>query len=450
MFWGVIVYNGVTRYISTYIFLDESTQTSTSLSWGTPRKTFLRKKIKILQKEANAPKCKQLLENDVTIEDVEKFLDKKYSVEASKLLKTQLKLLNRAPRGSRYSEEFKQFALSVYFLGPKAYKKMSTVFRLPAKATLERFTRKWAINPGFNDFIFRLLEFRVRRMKEKEKDCLLVLDEMSLKSHLFYDISRDKIIGFQTENNETSAKIASSALVVMVRGIASSWKQPLAYFFYKSTAAADEAKDILFESVRRLNVIGFNVLAVVSDQGPNFQKLVKTSLKLNENNLFFYVDSLRILYLFDVPHLLKSTRNNFFSYIFELEDGKTSKSYLETFYNYDKVKEYRLCPKLSNDHIYPNNFQKMKVKLASQVFSHSVAAALNTYIDFQFLPQDAKITAKFIKNMNDLFDLLNSCHLNNFNAFMGTERQVTFLNEMLALFENLKILNHDKKILLTK
>lgn len=87
----------------------------------------------------------------------------------------------------------------------------------------------------------------------------------------------------------------------------------------------------------------------------------------------------------------------------------------------------------------------MKVKLASQVFSHSVAAALNTYIDFQFLPQDAKITAKFIKNMNDLFDLLNSCHLNNFNAFMGTERQVTFLNEMLALFENMKILNHDKK-----
>lgn len=55
-------------------------------------------------------------------------------------------------------------------------------------------------------------------------------------------------------------------------------------FFYKSTAASDNVKNILFESVRKLNVAGLNVLGVVSDQGPNFPKLVKTCLKLTEEN----------------------------------------------------------------------------------------------------------------------------------------------------------------------
>ncbi|CAG9822648.1 unnamed protein product [Phaedon cochleariae] len=100
------------------------------------------------------------------------------------------------------------------------------------------------------------------------------------------------------------------------------------------------------------------------------------------------------------------------------------------FYN-AKLKQYKLCPKLTNAHLNPSNFQKMKVKYASQVFSHSVAAAFYTYVDFEVSPPEAKVTtAKFIKIMNDLFDLLNSCHLNNFNAFMGTEKQFQFLEKI--------------------
>lgn len=293
--------------------------------------------------------------------------------------------------------------------------------------------------------IFEVLKIRARLLGEKEKDCMICLDEMSIKSNLFYDISKDKIIGFEETLNRRSTDLATSALVVMVRGVASNWKQPLAYFFYKSSAVSTEIKDILYEVVIRLNGTGLNVLGVVSDQGPNFQKLVKNCLHLTEEVCSFFINGKKLIYLFDVPHLLKSTRNNFFKYKFLLENGETNKRYVKMLYNRDKIKEYRLCPRLTDNHIFPNNFEKMKVRYASQVLSHSVAVALNTYIDFGVLSIEAKPTAIFIQKMNDLFDLLNSCHLNNYNAFMGTEKQNDFLKTMLHLFENVKVVDNNGK-----
>lgn len=112
-------------------------------------------------------------------------------------------------------------------------------------------------------------------------------------------------------------------------------------------------------------------------------------------------------------------------------------------YNADKVKQFRLAPRLGNDHIFPNNFQKMK--LASQIFSHSVAMAMHTYIDFNVLPKEASVTANFIKKMNDFFDVMNSNNLENYKAFMGTEKELKLLKEMDCLFENIQVLTPEGK-----
>lgn len=246
-----------------------------------------------MRRSALSPKCKKnVLETGVTLEDVFTFFDKNYPPKACKFLKAQLTLLNKAPRGSRYNDELKQLALSLYFLGPKAYKKFSEFQRLPSKSTLHRFMRNWVINPGFNEFIFKITELRVNHLNEKEKDCIICVDEMSIKSNLFYDIGRDKIIGFQESCSKNTLDIATSALVVMARGVACSWKHPIAYFFYKSAVPSQEIKVILFEAIKRLNATGLNVLGVVSDQGPNFQKLVKYELKISpETPYFFFNDN---------------------------------------------------------------------------------------------------------------------------------------------------------------
>lgn len=149
------------------------------------------------------------------------------------------------------------------------------------------------------------------------------------------------------------------------------------------------------------------------------------------------------MYIFDIPYLLKSTRNNLFSYIFRLPDGETNKTYIETMYNFDKLKDYKLCPKLTHEHIYPNSFQKMKVKYASQLLSHSTSVALNWFVDFKLLPSESN--SKFYKRHEGLFDILNSSHLNNFHIFKGTKEQIDFLQKMIKLFSNLKVINEKGK-----
>lgn len=422
--------------------LDSSCQTPQHLSKNTPRKQILKRKI---QEMEVASKSSKKPRTSFNLTDMLKLLEENYSPESTMLIRNQLLLLGKSKKGARYSDEFKQFALTLNLLGPKAYKKLSEIIRMPSKATLGRITQKWKIYSGFNKFIFEVIKLKVSVMLEKAKDCLLCIDEMSIKSNLFYNLTTDIIIGFEELPNKRSTNIATSALVVMARGISHNWKMPIAYFFTKNSTNIDDLKEIIFESIRKLKSVGLNVMAVTSDQGPNFYKLVKSFFKLSTEKPYFVVDESPIFYLFDVPHLLKSLRNNFFKYRFVLETGTTDKRFLETMYNLDKAKQHRLAAKLTDEHLNPNNFKKMKVKLAAQIFSHSVAVALHTYIDFEKLPQEAKITANFIEEINKLFDLLNSSNLETCQAFMGTLEQIEFLNKMDTLFSNLKVLDRNNK-----
>lgn len=110
--------------------------------------------------------------------------------------------------------------------------------------------------------------------------------------------------------------------------------------------------------------------------------------------------------MFDVPHLLKSTRNNFFKYQLTFLNSTTSKKNLVDFYKTDQGLN-RLAPKLTEIHINPGPFQKMKVKYAYQIFSNTVAAGMKCVQDGT-LPLTANTTISFIEHMDKLFDLLNS------------------------------------------
>src|SRR6218665_543967 len=68
----------------------------------------------------------------------------------------------------------------------------------------------------------------------------------------------------------------------------------------------------------------------------------------------------------------------------------------------------RMCPKLTDGHLQLKPFKKMKVSLATQVLSHSVAAAIRTYVRFKKLNDSALSTANFIERIDRIFDVLNS------------------------------------------
>jgi len=63
---------------------------------------------------------------------------------------------------------------------------------------------------------------------------VLCADEMSIKSNLFYNISKDEIICFNETNNCKTYDPANFLLVLMVQDINFNWKQSIAYFSYQT------------------------------------------------------------------------------------------------------------------------------------------------------------------------------------------------------------------------
>lgn len=260
-----------------------------------------------------------------------------------------------------------------------------------------------------------------------------------------YHTGRDEIVGFHDiGNGKDPSAYAQNALVIMARGLYSSWKQPIAYYFVKSQFNATELRPVLEDCFRKLTSTGLLVEGIATDMGSNVIQL-ENAFGVSPDNPQFKIDDHDLLYFFDTCHLIKATRNNLISNIFYFDDKNTSWSYVETFYNKDKKEFYRSAPKLTNAHVYPSNFDKMRVSLATQIISHSVASGMNVYIRLGELPAGALGTIEVIEKFNNLFDILNSQDLKNPNkyktVFEGSPDQMKYLDDMIEFLKKLKILN---------
>jgi len=78
------------------------------------------------------------------------------------------------------------------------------------------------------------------------------------------------------------------------------------------------------------------------------------------------------------------------------------------FYEFDKTLHVRMAPKLTDKHLEMPPFSSMRVNLAVQVLSHSVAAGIETLCHFGKLPGEATHTAQFLEKFDELFNACNS------------------------------------------
>ncbi len=193
----------------------------------------------------------------------------------------------------------------------------------------------------------------------------------------------------------------------MARGILQKWKQPVAYYLVNESCGSTHLKNILQEAISHLEHMGLQVVSVVSDQGSNFMSLLK-SLNVSKERTYFEVNGKKYFTIYDPPHLIKSVRNNLMKYNFEFGNHVAKWAHIKEFFVKDEKLPIRMALKLTEKHLNPNGFTKMKVKLATQVLSHSVAAALNTYVSLQGLPGDAIGTAQLIEKFDKIFDCCNS------------------------------------------
>ena len=115
--------------------------------------------------------------------------------------------------------------------------------------------------------------------------------------------------------------------------------------------------------------------------------------------------------IFDNCHMIKNVRNAFadLGELIDIDGGLIKWSYLRFLYELQSKETFHISNRITRDHIYYEN-QKMKVRLAVQIFSERTADAIDYCRNVLKLPQfaESEPTTKFLRLFGEVFDLLNS------------------------------------------
>ncbi|XP_045492431.1 uncharacterized protein LOC123691889 [Colias croceus] len=180
----------------------------------------------------------------------------------------------------------------------------------------------------------------------------------------------------------------------------------------------------IMEEVPKLPILtecfnsNMNVVATVCDLSTVNIKVLKT-LGATTRDPYFDHNGREIVAVLDPPHLLKCTRNLLMKHDIECTSdiqgnnesvkGIVKWSHIESFYDLDKNNlNFVFAPALTDRHLKPNVKEQMRVKLAAQIFSHSVTAGILAKIATNELPPEAHATATFTKNFDEIFDAVNA------------------------------------------
>lgn len=351
-----------------------------------------------------------------------------------KLIEWQNKIKNKF-KGNRFDSEYKTFALNLHYSSPHAYRCLQSALKLPSESTIRRL--KLQIPPKLDEQVLHGLSLKLKSLPAEAKYCTICVDEMILKRNLFYEPKTDDMVGLQSVNGVVSPELASIAFAIELQGMYVDWQQPVAYSLLASAEQYVELDSWLEEVIRKLIGVGVEVKAVVSGQGSNYDKYAKAIKNVTVQSPYFFVDERKIYYILDVPHLMKCLRNDLISSNFHLDRNVISWYYIEQLYESQKEKNVMLIPKITKAHVEPNNNERKKVQYAVQIFSKSVYAALETYIDFGKITDNARATAKFLLTMDKLFDVLNLHEIKsakNQTPFKMNDEQRNLLKEGQNMF----------------
>ncbi|XP_052746967.1 uncharacterized protein LOC112045515 [Bicyclus anynana] len=217
--------------------------------------------------------------------------------QAQDFILMQLKLAGKKKKAMRYTTNEKLLSLSLMKESPKGYRLLQKIFNLPTKRTLNRLAENITFDVGINDNIFKILKNKAQKWTTKKKLCSILFDEVALTPHLTYVESQDEIRGFKDLGNNREFKFCDHALVFMLRGVCSKWRQPISFYFCEGTTAAVTVVQILKEVVTRVCESSLIPVAVVCDQGSTFRTAInilkrETERKknLNEQHYETYVD----------------------------------------------------------------------------------------------------------------------------------------------------------------
>jgi hypothetical protein len=247
------------------------------------------------------------------------------------------------------------------------------------------------------------------------------VDAMSIRKETVWDKKNDRYDGFinyGTVNPEDPETLASEALVFLLVGARTHWKCPIAYFLGNTISARIQAQ-LLITALEMAAESGLRVWSITADGtsvnlstfsllgckfGTTYKDMVTKFKHPTEDKILP-----RIRHIGSMPHVengQKCTRN---TYSFTGNDGKkVTWRFFKKLCLIQEEHGLKMANKLSPKHLQ-FEIHKMKVNLAAQTLSSSVADAIEFLDNVMELPdfKDSQGTVIFCRT-DRLFDMLNS------------------------------------------
>lgn len=339
----------------------------------------------------------------------------------------------------KWTAEDVQAAITLRCMSPKAYRYMRKIRKipLPAESTLRKWCFKFDVQPGILKKVLKVMKEKGQNLSTAKKLTVLSFDEVHISNKYDMDKKHQRIYGSHKK-----------CQFVMARGLFQKWKQPVYYDFDQKMT-----KEILHKIIKSLYDIGYIVVSVVSDMGPdNINLWNQVGIGVNQKGTKIKSSiehpsdpSLRIHFFADVPHLLKLLRNNF------LDSGFNYRGILLTKHLVDKLlkinsKELKFAFRISAAHINCSGSQRQNVQLAAQFFSRTNSKAIEYSGVTKLFPgtneKEWRLQAYVFGLINDWFDLLNTKIKYEKNGAKGygidLESQNSLIEEMNTFIKEMR------------
>lgn len=214
--------------------------------------------------------------------------------------------------------------------------------------------------------------------------------------------------------------LANHALVFMFIPFGENYTQPISVFASRGPMKGTVLSQLVMQAIILLEKAGALVDGIVCDAASTNRRMwtelgINGKLGSRKNSFEHPMNDARKVYVFsDVPHLVKCIRNRLLKQRSLKVNGKwvhwscCVAVYKEDCKNAGGLKVY---PKVTHHRIYPSHMEVMRVKLATQIFSRSMASALKYYTEVGVLHTDTtEGTVAFTEQMKDVFNVMNRRH----------------------------------------
>lgn len=284
--------------------------------------------------------------------------------------------------GRTVTPELRSFALTLHFYSPTAYNYVRKTFNecLPHPSTIRKWYSVIDSQPGITAESLNTIKLKVLEMKTKNSDlvCGLIMDEMSIRSGVNFNGQRlQGYISYGYKINDSDAMIeATEALVFLIVALNSYWKIPVGYFLIHGSTA-EEKTNVLKTVISNVYDTGAIVKTLTFDgaaSNVSVARYLKTDLYKSVPWFPHPVTQEDICIFLDPAHMVKLVRNTLGDYgvLYDAEDKPIEWKYFKDLVTLQEAEKIHLATKIRRRHIFYSK-EIMKVRLATQVFSNSVA-----------------------------------------------------------------------------